>query len=59
MNKTFKVSAMGDVMYFKAEDQGAAKDQLAALCGEIPASLLRWQEIECLPDGEEYAADLR
>lgn len=59
MSKTYKVSAMGDVMYFKADNQSDASDQLSALCGDIPASLLKWQEVEGLPDGEEYAVDLR
>ena len=59
MSKTYKVSAMGDVMYFKADDQADAEEQLAALCGEIPAAMLRWQEVAELPEGEEYTDDLR
>ena len=59
MSKTYKVSAMGDVMYFKASDQSDASAQLAALCGDIPTALLQWQEVAELPDGEEYAADVR
>lgn len=49
----FKVEAMGDVMYIEADDKTAAQKQLMDFCGDIPASMLKWSEVEELPDGEE------
>jgi hypothetical protein len=57
--KTYHVHAAGDDIYFCALNQADAEAQLTALCGPIPSSLLIWKEIDALPDGEEYAADVR
>lgn len=57
--KTFQCNAMGDSMCFAAENLDEAKAQLTALCGDLPANMVKWQVLDCLPDGEEYAADLR
>lgn len=57
--KTYHVHAAGDDLYFRAPDQADAEAQLTALCGAIPPSLLIWKELSALPEGEEYAADVR
>lgn len=57
--KTFKVEAEGDTLYFGASDLDDAKAQFTALMGDVPESLLTWSEEDALPDGEEYAADVR
>lgn len=57
--KTFQCNAMGDSMCFQAPDLADAKEQLAALCGQFPDGLVSWQELSKLPEGEEYAADVR
>lgn len=57
--KTFQCNAMGDSMCFAAETLDDAKDQLLALCGPIPEIMVKWKELPRLPDGEEYAADVR
>lgn len=57
--KTFQCSAMGDSMCFAADSLEDAKEQFTALCGEVPAGMVNWKELPGLPDGEEYAADLR
>ncbi len=57
--KTFQCNAMGDSMCFSAESLDEAKAQLTALCGDLPPGMVKWRELDALPDGEEYAADLR
>lgn len=57
--KTFKVTAVGDVLYFSAPSQDDAKRQLHAMCGAIPTNLLEWKELPELPAGDEFAPDLR
>ena len=57
--KTFQCIAMGDSMCFAATSLADAKEQLAALCGELPEQLVAWRVLESLPEGEEYAADMR
>lgn len=58
-SKTFRCHAMGDAMCFAAKDLEEAKEQLTAMCGELPHGLVQWEEIPSLPEGEEYAADMR
>lgn len=57
--KTFEVNAMGDSMHFAATDLDDAKEQLTAMCGPLPKGLVMWRELEGLPPGCEYAADMR
>jgi hypothetical protein len=57
--KTFEARAMGDVMHFLAPDLEDAKQQLDAMCGPLPDGLVNWREVKALPDGDEYAADMR
>lgn len=57
--KTFQCSAMGDSMCFAADSLEDAKEQFTALCGEVPEGMVSWRQLSGLPDGEEYAADLR
>lgn len=57
--KIYEATAMGDTIHFSATDLEDAKDQLRAMCGDIPSFMVRWQELPELPDGYEYAADMR
>lgn len=49
----FKVEAQGDVVYIQAEAQSEAEKKLFAFTGPIPLSLLVWNIVEEIPDGEE------
>lgn len=57
--KTFQCNAMGDSMCFAASSLEEAKEMLEALTGPLPKGLVKWRELDGLPEGEEYAADLR
>jgi hypothetical protein len=57
--RVFQCNAMGDSMCFNAASLDEAKDMLRALCGELPPGMVRWRELDALPDGEEFAADMR
>lgn len=59
MSKIFQCSAMGDSMCFEARSLDEAKDMLTAMCGEIPDDMVTWAELDSLPDGEVFAADMR
>lgn len=53
MSKIFKVEAEGDTMYFGADDLDGAKKKLNDFIGPIPDSLVKWSEVDEVPDGEE------
>jgi len=52
--KIYKITAEGDVVYVKAADRVAAYARLIALMGPIPQSLLTYEEVPKLPEGEEF-----
>jgi hypothetical protein len=52
-HRIFKVTAMGDTMYFQAWDQNDAESKLEAVVGHIPKRLLKWSEVDQLPEGED------
>jgi len=51
--KLFKVEAEGDTVYFKAKSLEHAKEKFENICGYIPDSIVHWEEIDELPEGEE------
>ena len=57
--KTFEATAMGDVIHFEASNQAEADQMLTAMCGHLPSGMVTWKELDSLPDGAEYAADMR
>lgn len=52
-DKIFKVTAEGDQLFFGAETEIEAKQKFADMMGSVPASLLTWEEVAELPEGEE------
>ena len=52
--KIWKCSGQGDTLYIQARTQALAKARLFEMMGEIPESLLTWEEVDALPDGEEF-----
>ena len=57
VSKTFKVSAMGDQLYFEADTLDEAKQKMKELLfGLAPDAMLTWSEVDSLPEGEEYVA---
>jgi hypothetical protein len=52
--KIFKVEAEGDTMYIQAEDKRAAQTRFTEKIGDIQVELLKWDEVDTLPDGEEF-----
>jgi hypothetical protein len=55
--KIFKVEAQGDTLYIRANHQSDALRQLEEFSGPIPASLLKWSEVDKLPSGEEFLGE--
>lgn len=55
MMKIFECSAMGDTMYFDCDTLDQAKARLRSLCGDMPDGMVKWREVDSLPDGEEFA----
>jgi len=51
--KLFKVEAENDTVYFKAKSLEHAKEKFENICGDVPDSIVHWQEINELPEGEE------
>lgn len=49
----FKVSAMGDQMFIKADSQEEARKHMEEFTGPIPDHLLTWETVDALPEGEE------
>jgi hypothetical protein len=49
----FKVEAEGDTMYIRAENLTCARKILKQQVGPIPESMLKWTEVDELPEGEE------
>jgi len=49
----YKVEACGDTVYIKADSKQLAKNELFTHMGVIPENLLKWSEVEVLPEGEE------
>ena len=55
--KKFKVEALGDMLYIKANDEAGALKTLTAFAGDIPHGLLRIVELPkkfVLPAEEEW-----
>jgi hypothetical protein len=48
----FKVQAERDTLYIEARNQEMANDKLQKFCGVIPSSLLKWEEVDFVPEGE-------
>lgn len=52
--KYFKVECYGDTMYMEALSLEAAQRHFADMgFDEIPKHLLKWEEVDEIPDGEE------
>lgn len=52
MGRIFKVTAEGDQMFFGASDLESAKTRFKEIMGDVPESLLTWEEVDELPEGE-------
>jgi hypothetical protein len=52
-----RVQACGDTIYIEAPDQPAALKILTQNCGHIPSSMLKWDTVDALPEGEELLPD--
>jgi hypothetical protein len=57
MSKIFKAEAEGDTMYIGADNLNEAARKLTAASGPIPSSMIRWSEVDKLPEGEELMAE--
>ena len=51
--KIFKVEAEGDTLNINADNESQANAILTKLVGPIPYHMLKWEQVEALPKGEE------
>ena len=49
----FKCDAQGDTVYIEAVSEQEAEQILFKKLGRVPRRLLRWSQVEDLPEGEE------
>lgn len=49
----FKAEAEGDVLYIEAADLAAAKKRFTAEIGEVLEGLVKWTEVDSVPEDEE------
>lgn len=52
--KIFKCTAESDAVYIRVADLEAAKKRFKEFMGDVPASLLEWEEVVSKPDDEEF-----
>jgi hypothetical protein len=56
--KIFKIQAEDDTVYIQAENEQAARERLKEVCGPIPNSMLKIEETDKLPEGEEFGNNI-
>ncbi len=52
--KIWKCSGQGDTIYVEARTLALAKARLFEMMGDIPEHLLQWEQVDALPEGEEF-----
>lgn len=53
MGSLWKVEAYDDTVYIAAATLKEAKNKFKAVMGDVPSHILKWTQIDALPDGEE------
>lgn len=49
----WKVEAQGDTIYFNEDTREEAEQKFKEIFGAVPKRLVKWAEIDAIPDGEE------